>query len=532
MSEMNLKKLEMRNPARAEVTGLNLVSCAFFRRSASALGVRLLALLLASGCTQLKPLQLPAETALPMADGQFWEELENTRTGEWYHLLNTGDEALAWRLRLIDAATVSIDMDTFLWKPDVSGLEILAHLIAAADRGVRVRVLLDDSFTMHEDLMLHAVDEHPNISYRIYNPFRHRSDSAVLRQLLNLGDFPRINHRMHNKTLVVDGRLALVGGRNLADEYFGRHEQMNFRDMEVLAAGPQLPTVNAQFDGFWNSGWAFPVNMLVKTPDNAGDLDDLRESLAPQLAAVPAAVQFDETWRRLVAEAIPGEAEFYFDQPANHNPAEAAERPDQLAAKLRSLIANARSEVVLVTAYLVPTQELEQVVEAVENRGVRVKILTNSLQSNNHLAAHAAYHGHLRRLVDHGADLHEVKVDAQDRPLYMDAPVAEKQLGLHAKLLLIDDDLVFIGSCNLDPRSLKLNTEIGFIIRSRRFNELLRAQLAVDFDVANAWAVRTTDGGALQWVSTDQVLDHQPASSLFQRIEDWLVGLLPIDSQM
>ena len=184
------------------------------------------------------------------------------------------------------------------------------------------------------------------------------------------------------------------------------------------------------------------------------------------------------------------------------------------------------------TAYLVPTQELEQVVEAVEGRGVQVKILTNSLRSNNHLAAHAAYHGHLGRLVNHGADLHEVKIDAHARSLYMDTPVADKQLGLHAKVLLIDDDLAFVGSCNLDPRSLKLNTEVGLVIRSRQFNEQLRARLQVDFDMANAWALRTTENGHLQWVSTDEVLDHQPAASLFQRIEDWFVGLLPIDSQM
>jgi putative cardiolipin synthase len=300
----------------------------------------------------------------------------------------------------------------------------------------------------------------------------------------------------------------------------------------VLAAGSQVPTVNAQFDAFWNSGWAFPVERLNISSADTIHLDDLRQSLSPQLASVPVAVHFDETWRRLVTEAIPGQAEFFFDQPANHNPAERAERPDQLATKLRSMIANARSDVVLVTAYLVPTRELEQVVEAVEDRGVEVKILTNSLQSNNHVAAHAAYHGHLRRLVDHGADLHEVKVDARARSLYMDSPVEDKQLGLHAKLLLIDDDLAFVGSCNLDPRSLKLNTEVGLIIRSRRFNELLRNQLAVDFSSANAWSVRSTDAGGLQWESADQVLEHQPANSLFQRIEDWFIGLLPIDSQM
>ena len=213
-------------------------------------------LLLMAGCTAPKVIDIPVETAFPAVQSAFWDDIETAQGGEWFYLLNSGEEALQWRLRMIDSATSSIDMETFLWSPDRAGRLIQAHILAAANRGVRVRFLLDDSFTVHEDLALHAFDDHPNIELRIYNPLRHRYDSIFWRQLFNLGDFARTNHRMHNKLLVVDGRAALVGGRNLADEYFGLHAKMNFRDMEVITMGSSVPGTVRHFDAFWNSGWA------------------------------------------------------------------------------------------------------------------------------------------------------------------------------------------------------------------------------------------------------------------------------------
>jgi len=492
------------------------------------------AAILLAGCARLEIADLPPEPALPASEAKLWQEIDNVRLGDWFYLLNAGEEALDWRLRMIDSARVSIDLETFLWKPDESGRQILAHIFAAADRGVRVRFLLDDSFTMHEDLALHAVDEHANISLRLYNPYLHRSDSAVRREFFNAGDFARTNHRMHNKVLVVDGRAALIGGRNLADEYFGLHEVLNFRDMEVITAGSSVPRIVESFDAFWNSGWAFPLAGVIEEPDDAPDLDEFRASLAAStpLPVVPEPAMLAAQWQAIAGVAYPGRADFFFDQPAGVDPAAPDEMPDQLAGELQRLLDEAQSEVILVSAYLVPTQQLEAAVERAESRGVNVRILTNSLLSNNHLAAHAAYRGHLNRLVDHGADLHEVSVAAADRNLYMRSPVADKQLGLHAKLLLIDDDLAFVGSCNLDPRSLTINTEVGLVIESKALNAALRERLAVDFEPRNAWAVRRSDDGKLIWVGDDQVLKHQPAHSSIQRLEDWFLGVLPIDGQM
>jgi putative cardiolipin synthase len=487
-----------------------------------------------AGCASVGPISLPEEDALPAAGNVFWQHIVGAHPSDWYHVLNRGDEALEWRLRAIDSATVSIDMETFLWKPDRSGLQVLAGLLAAADRGVRVRVMLDDSFTMHEDLALHAIDEHPNIDYRIYNPYRRRQDNAVLRQLFNLGDFSRVNHRMHNKALVVDGQAAIIGGRNIGDEYFGLDETFNFRDMEVLTVGAGVQGVVHHFDQYWNSGWAFPVHEIIRPREGAPDLQAMRAWLADSTPppAQRDARTLEAAWIAAARDAHPGESAFYSDKPAHENPAAEQEEPNQLAAALMALIDEADTEVILVSAYLIPTPELESAIERAERRGVQVRILTNSLRSNNHLSAHSAYRGHMQRLVSHGADLHEVRVDAADRLLYMQEPVQDKRLGLHAKIMIVDNDRVFVGSCNLDPRSLKLNTEVGLIIASEPLNQALREMLEADFAPRNAWAVKMSESGDLRWHGEDVVLDAPPADSPVERLEDWFMGLLPIDAEM
>jgi len=246
---------------------------------------------------------------------------------------------------------------------------------------------------------------------------------------------------------------------------------------------------------------------------------------------VPDLVDLQAQWQAIAQVAHPGHADFFFDQPASDDPAASEDAPDQLAYELVRLIDGAESEVIMVSAYLVPAPEWEAIIERAEARGVQVRILTNSLKSNNHLSAHAAYEKHVSRLIEYGAELHEVRVAGEDRALYMRQPVEEKELGLHAKLLLIDDDISFVGSCNLDPRSLKINTEVGLIIDSVELNRALREMLSVDFEPRNAWAVQQNENGKLVWISDDEVLTHQPASSI-QRLEDWFLGLLPIDAEM
>jgi putative cardiolipin synthase len=235
-------------------------------------------------------------------------------------------------------------------------------------------------------------------------------------------------------------------------------------------------------------------------------------------------------WTSLATGAIPGVATVLADDPAQVDPAR--ETPNQLAHALIGQLDQADSELILVSAYLVPTPELAEAIRRAEARGVQVRILTNSLRSNNHTAAHSAYRGFIRTLLSHGADLHEVRALAKDRSLYMVPPVDGKHLGLHAKAVLFDDELSFVGSANLDPRSLNINTEMGLLVRSRELNRQLRDALGVDFETRNAWQLQEAPGGSVRWVGDDQVLNEQPAESALQRLEDWFLSDLPIRDKM
>ena len=492
------------------------------------------ALLLSGGCTTLQSVDLEAEYALPPAETPLWSAVEEAAPEDWHILLNDGPTALEWRLRAIDSATTSIDFQTFLWHFDTVGAAVLDHVVRAADRGVRVRMLVDDTFLVHEDSVLLALAEHPNIEYRVFNPFKRRAGGFATRQLLNLAEFGRLDHRMHNKAMVVDNRVAIVGGRNIADEYFGLDESANFRDLELLLGGQIVQDVSDAFDLYWNDRWTFPIETLAHASASFVELDKARHVAAPvsELHGEESVVRQRARWLNIVAEADTGETVLYFDQPPEDDPRNRDDAPVQVANELIDLFDGAESEVVIVSAYLIPTPHLEGAVERALDRGVRVRILTNSISSNNHLAAHSAYRNHIDTLLDSGADLHEVRTDAKDREQYMVMPVDRKMLALHAKALVIDDDSVFIGSANLDPRSLRINTEMGLLVRSTSFNEAVRAALEGDFSAANAWRLELQDDGSIQWVADDQRLSSQPAASFMQRIEDWFFSHLPIEGEM
>lgn len=481
---------------------------------------------------RLEPLEQAPQSALPPSHAERWEALAASREGDWFHLLNRGDEALDWRLRAIDSAGESIDLQTFIWELDQSGTLVHRHLLAAADRGVRLRLLVDDSFTANADAALLALDDHPNIELRVFNPYRQRADNAALRTALNLGDFWRLDHRMHNKVMLADGRVALLGGRNLGDHYFGYHPLNNFRDMELVAGGPVVSTLEAAFDDYWNNPWSYPVAQLVATRPEWDRDEPLLSPAVRDWHHEESPAQRLERWIALAAAALPGEATLLMDEPPVRDPAGQREHPNQLGEQLLELIDSTREELWLVSAYLVPTARLEQAIERSLERGVRVRILTNSINSNNHLSAHAAYRNHLKRLLAVGAEIHELRADAAERDRYIQSPVGDKTLCLHTKLILFDDDRVFVGSSNLDPRSLRINTEMGLLIDSAPLNAELRRVIEPDFDESNAWRVELDDSGVPLWISGDQVLEHQPNASFMRRIEDWFLSELPLENEM
>ncbi len=499
----------------------------------------LLALFLGAltACTTTLPPLSPSdrhlERAAAPAESDLWNGLEAVRPDNWFQLLNTGPDALEWRLRAIDNATHSLDLQTFIWQADAVGARILERVLAAADRGVRVRVLLDDAMLAGADSALFVLDGHPNIEYRIFNPVASRAENAILREIINTADFARIDHRMHNKVLIVDSRAAIVGGRNLANEYFGYDPSYNFRDMEVLAVGPVASALSAVFDRYWNSPWAYPAAQVAVEPHAVHTLETLRvtiDSLALSYAAESPAER-QAAWQAAAQAGIPGKVHVVADAPARGDPDTPERAPVQVADRLRDLIDNAETEVIVVSAYFIPTPALDALIRSVGERGVELRILTNSLAANNHAAAHSAYRQHRRALLEAGTLLHETRALSRDRQRYMAGPVGDRKLGLHAKVMLVDRTTSFIGSANFDPRSLRINTEMGLLIESEALNRAMREALEPDFERANAWQL-LLDGQDVIWLSDRVVLREQPAGSFLERIEDWFFGLLPIESEM
>jgi putative cardiolipin synthase len=490
--------------------------------------------LVVSSCAPLKPVQLPYEHTPTPSNAPLWQSLSEIRSDNWFILLNDGKSALDWRLTAIDSAVDSIDLQTFLWDFDTAGSLILDRLVSAADRGVMVRILVDDSFLISQDRVLVALAKHPNIEYRLFNPFKHRTGGFVSRQLFNLNEFHRLDHRMHNKAMIVDNRIAIVGGRNLADEYFGLHTEANFRDLELLSGGPVVRELSTSFNSYFNDDWSLPIDMVAHIDPNYIELDTARH------VRDPGVYEHEETsqevrrplWEKAVGAAFGGDAFLIVDKPPVENPAAEASAPVQLAKQIIELFDSAEEEILIISAYLIPTIELEGAVERAVRRGVDVRILTNSIRSNNHLAAHSAYRKHINELLADGAKLHEVRIDARDRHVYMFPPTDTKSLALHAKALVIDKDKVFIGSANLDPRSLRLNTEMGLLVSSEALNAEVRSMVERDFSQANAWQLKFDENGNVTWVSGNVVLRSQPAASFMQRLEDWFFMHLPIEDEM
>ena len=499
-------------------------------RLGSVVSVAILMALLAA-CASVEPKTgRDFESALFPAPLDAWPGLAEHVDDNQIVPLNRGGLALRWRLRALRAATRSIDLQTFIWKGDGVGLALVRDVVAAAERGVDVRILLDDSFLAHADDALLALSEHPNISYRIYNPAARRDGGMVMRELENLNDFQRINHRMHNKLLVVDGRVAILGGRNLADEYFGYEERHNFRDFELVVSGPFVSRLSDVFDLYWNDPWSLDIAALHQG-DNEWSLASIESWLAENANDhLDLAGSRPEDWAALFSLGYPATIALMVDAPpgAEHT----LEGPVQLAGELIRRMDDTHRDMILISAYFIPTQPFMEAIERATSRGVRVRIFTNSLGANNHVSAHAAYAAHRPALLAAGAEIYELRPDASSRSYYLATEVEDTRLGLHEKGALFDECCLFVGSANLDPRSLRLNTEVGLFIDSPALNARLRQMLATDLMPPNAWKVELDDSGDLLWIGPQGEQRHAPPASFYLRLESWFFGLLPIESQL
>lgn len=510
---------------------------AALRRGTAALIVVAVA---AHGCSALPPLgqrsgsvALEDTAATPL--GQAVAPLAAAHPGlSGVYPLVDGRDAFAARVLLTHSAQRSLDVQYYIWRDDLTGTLMLDALRTAAARGVRVRLLLDDNNTSGLDPVLAAIDRHPNIEVRLFNPFAMRR----WRGLGYLTDFSRLNRRMHNKSFTVDNQATIVGGRNIGNEYFGAAGDMLFLDLDVMAVGPVVREVSQDFDKYWNSASAYPVTALVDAADA-----ERPEALAERAAAFRVqneaqryleAIANSPFVTQLVRQQLP--LEWSLTRLLSDPPAKVlgeARPGERMADGLRKLLGEPKQEVDLVSPYFVPSKDGAGTLGDFARNGVRVRVLTNSLEATDVAAVHAGYAKWRRQLLQAGVSLYELRRSwGPALPETGKGRFGSSASSLHAKTFGVDGRTVFIGSFNMDRRSVDLNTEMGFVIDSPQLAGRLSQTLA-DSMPERAYEVRMDEQGRLYWLerSEGKIRRHEqePGTTIWQRAGVQLLSFLPID---
>ena len=421
-------------------------------------------------------------------------------------VLDTGEAALLARAWLADHARRSIEVQYFIWSADNIGILASEALLRAAQRGVKVRVIVDDLMIDAPDKSLLALARHPNVDIRIYNP-RHKVGTPFYKRVLNvLTDFRGVNQRMHDKTFIVDGQVAITGGRNMADEYFDYDHDYTFRDRDALLVGEAVTAMRSSFDAFWASRLAVAVESLydgwglmqknVKVDDaevrqvhrELHDYAGRPENFAPEVrAAIDAA---PAAFERLANEMAWGQVEFIHDVPGKNGNRWRLDGGGRSSAALARLVAGARESIVIQSPYLVMSDNAKALFGAAVARGVRVRILTNSLASTDNMQAFSGYRNQRKQLLEMGLDIREYKPDPANRNALMsraNPPATPPLFALHAKSMVVDGKIAYIGTFNFDPRSENLNTEVGVIVHHPALARRLQTLMENDMRPENSW---------------------------------------------
>ena len=492
--------------------------------------------LLLAGCASA-PLDFPKSesTAITATDDTFlaqeareWLSEAPDRNG--FYPLTEGLDAFGARLALMSKAERTIDAQYFMMKPDSAGLVFVAELMKAADRGVRVRLLLDDIFTTVDDTVFVLLNQHPNVEMRLFNPIARKGVYAIN----YVGHFSLANRRMHNKSLTVDNQLSIVGGRNIAEEYFQLEEGGEFIDFDTLAAGPIVREISASFDTYWNHHLAIPMDAFYDEVDEA-KLELKREEFDKAMASVGDSVYskalHSPLLQTIIDEKLPpfiADARMIVDDPQKLLE-EVSQEYKIVATEIGKAILAAEKEVIIFTPYFIPGKRGIEVVNQVRSNGVRLIVLTNSLATNNHTSVHSAYATYRKRLLEAGVELWEARADAADVVLE-DGSTESRQLTLHTKGIIIDRRYVFVGSLNLDPRSIDINTEMGVMIDSEPLAKLA-VKNSLDQIPGMAYQLKLDEKGRIRWHATidgqEVVETKEPHTSGWMRFKAWFLKIAP-----
>jgi putative cardiolipin synthase len=429
------------------------------------------------------------------------------------YVLDTGEEALLARAWLAEHARSTIDAQYFIWSTDNIGILAAEALLRAAERGVRVRVIVDDLLIDAPDKSLLALARHPNVDIRIYNPQTSVGVPLHKRMLNVVTNFRGVNQRMHDKAVMIDGRIAVTGGRNMAAEYYDYNHEYNFRDRDALVLGEAVKAMQENFEGFWDSelsvrveelydGWGLmQKNVKVNDQEIAGIYHELHayarspENFAPEVRA--AIAQTPASFARLARQMTWGQVEFISDRPGKNQSRLRLDGGGETTSALARLVEGARSRIVIQSPYLVMSDAAMDLFRRTAARGVAVRINTNSLASTDNLPAFSGYRNQRRRLLAMGLQIYEYKPAPEvQRTLMQRSPTAARKppvFSLHAKTLVIDAQTVYIGTFNFDPRSENLNTEVGVIIRDAALARAVEASIETDMAPANSWDAARDD---------------------------------------
>jgi putative cardiolipin synthase len=423
------------------------------------------------------------------------------------YVLDTGESALLARAWLADHARQSIEVQYFIWSSDNIGILATEALLRAAERGVKVRVIVDDLMIDAPDKTLLALAQHPNVDIRIYNP-KHQVGTPFYKRVLNVvTDFRGVNQRMHDKTFIVDGRVGITGGRNMADEYFDYDREYTFRDRDALVVGEAAQAMQANFDAFWANPLSVPVEArfdgwgLMKKNVKVDDAEVQKvyrelhayaqhpENFAPEvrtaIAATPAAFE------RLACDMAWGRVEFIHDMPGKNGRRWSLGGGGQSTNALAKLVSGARESIVIQSPYLVMSGKAKALFRDAVARGVKVRILTNSLASTDNMQAFSGYRNQRKQLLNMGLDIREYKPDPANRAALMaraNPPATPPLFALHAKSMVVDGTTAYIGTFNFDPRSENLNTEVGVIVHHAGLAQRLLAVMEDDMHPDNSWS--------------------------------------------
>lgn len=463
-----------------------------------------------------------------------------------FRLLPGGAQGLRARAELAEAAQRSLDLQYFIIQNDTTGKLVMDAVLRAADRGVRVRMLVDDTDDVGKNKQVTALAAHPKIEIRVFNPFYTRGPLTLLRWSEYMVD-RRLNYRMHNKVFIADNTAAVIGGRNIGDEYFAASTRTDFADFDVLAMGPIVRRVSASFDSYWNSDLAIPIQALLADKPSDEALKAYRAELEqnrrePQTSMrLPKIDVVDPVHALLEREEsiVWAKADVLVDNPEKLK-VEAGEKDGQLLRhRLVQALGGVESEVLIVSPYLVPADEGMRLIEQMRSRGVHVRIITNSLASTDVPAVHAGYDHYRTRLLEDGVELYEVRPAPQATDDHgHNLKPSEGQFALHAKVFVFDRKKLFVGSMNFDYRSLKLNTEIGLLIDSPALAEQAGKRFDAIAQPANCYIPHLTAADAfghrqLAWRTEDNgktvELKTEPAGNAVRGIQANLLSLLPLD---